>query len=474
MRYKESIGMNTIRYRSHGRTDGHGALFLCHVLVMLPVTAKLCAQDAVPSHSRVFDIEYVVNDNAQPLDLVQLWYTLDRGNTWQEYGLDQDRQSPITFHAPQEGLYGFYLILTNKTGASGGAPTPATTPHQWVFVDYTKPVVQLHKPRQTTSMGERVLQIRWTAIDSNLTPRPITISYQRRGQTNWYSASAESLGNTGRYDWKIPEGLSGPVSLRVMASDQGGYRVSSESQMVDIAPAPTMPLVSQPMTQPLTDPGTRPMTYPASQPATHPTTQPNNAYSTMQPVRSTMTRDIRRAISPLAQSQPSRSSSQQAKNRARRLFSEAVALRDEKEYRLGISRLREAVRLDPQLTEAFVEMAGILYRIGDTERSLSAYDIALRQNPGMRSALQGSALVHSQLHDYSSAAKQLRTVLRYNPNDSEIWMNLGDVAIYQGDEVLARECYLRATRGDPEATQVIEDAHRRLELMADVSRTYRP
>ena len=53
-------------------------------------------------------------------------------------------------------------------------------------------------------------------------------------------------------------------------------------------------------------------------------------------------------------------------------------------------------------------------------------------------------------------------------------MNLGDIAIYQGDEVLARECYVRASQIDPTATQVIADARRRLDLMAEVSRRYAP
>ena len=51
-------------------------------------------------------------------------------------------------------------------------------------------------------------------------------------------------------------------------------------------------------------------------------------------------------------------------------------------------------------------------------------------------------------------------------------MNLGDVAVFQGDEVLARECYTRAAEIDPGATTVIEDARKRLALMAQVSRSY--
>ena len=146
--------------------------------------------------------------------------------------------------------------------------------------------------------------------------------------------------------------------------------------------------------------------------------------------------------------------------------------RDQGDHRRGIARMREVVGLDPQMTEAFAELGGMLYFLSDFERALSAYDLALQQRPTMRAALQGSAKVYRQLADYASAARHLRTILRYNPDDAETWMNLGDLGIFQGDEVLARECYLRATQIDPEAKAIIEQARQRLALMAEVSRTY--
>jgi cytochrome c-type biogenesis protein CcmH/NrfG len=118
-------------------------------------------------------------------------------------------------------------------------------------------------------------------------------------------------------------------------------------------------------------------------------------------------------------------------------------------------------------------MAGMLYRAGDFDRALNASEIALKQQPTLRGALQGAAMAYRQKKDYSSAAARLRTILRDHPQDAEIWMNLGDVAVYQGDELLARECYTRAMEVDPDAARVIEDARKRLALMAEVSRTYR-
>lgn len=407
----------------------HGCLGLAVSIILV---AFANGQNPVAIRSRVFDIEYAVNESALPLDSVQLWYTLDRGASWYESSPDEDRQSPITFTAPQEGLYGFFLVLTNATGPSSMAPTRTTQPHQWTFVDYTPPVVQLHPPRQTTILGQRVVQLRWTAIDANFGPRPVEVAYQRPPDETWYPATSDPLTNTGRYDWRLPEDISTSVAVRLTVTDLGEHRGSSERRVLDITPA-----------------------YSERRSEAMPTTTHGAGVVTVGDTTAL-------------------SGSARAKQRAKRLYAEALDCRKRGDYRDGVARLREAVKLDPQWAEAFAEMADMLYGIGDLDRALNAYELALRRQPAMRSALRGAAMVCRQKNDHLGAARLLRTILRYNPNDAEVWMNLGDIAIYQGDEVLARECYTRATQIDPEATQVIADAQKRLELMAEVSRRYQP
>src|SRR3990172_5274401 len=90
---------------------------LCVAVGTLPASAQ-----TPRVRTRTFDIEYHVNDEALPLDAVQLWYTQDDGKTWHDYGFDEDRQSPFEFHAPDEGSFGFFLVMTNSTGASSAAP----------------------------------------------------------------------------------------------------------------------------------------------------------------------------------------------------------------------------------------------------------------------------------------------------------------------------------------------------------------
>ena len=410
---------------------GQGRVALLIGWLAIPgATAGALGAEPVRVRSQAFEIDYRLNEEALPLDTVELWYTTDAGATWQRYGVDEDRQAPMTFHAPAEGLFGFFLVLTNSTGASSAPPSPSTEPQQWAFVDFTPPVVQLHPLRQTTSLGQRVLQVRWTTIDAQLTPRPVEIAYQCVPDESWRPACADPLANTGRYDWRLPDDLIGTVRVRVTVSDRGGNRTHSGVQVVELTPV------------------TPSETVPAGPAKSSPSLATGSEDTTL-------------------------AGSLRAQERVARLYQEAMDHRSRGEYAEGIARLREVVRLDPQKTEAFAAMAGLLLRMGDSDRALSAYEIALKQQPTMREALLGVAAIYRERKDYESSAGRLRTVLRYNPNDAETWMNLGDVAVFQGDELLARECYTRATRIDPEASEVIADARERLALMAEVSRNFR-
>lgn len=395
--------------------------------------------------SRVFDVEYSVNEESLPLDSVRLWYRFGPQGPWMDYGVDEDRQSPMACRIPGEGLIGLFLVMTNATGPSSQPPTDTTRPHRWVFVDYTPPVVQLHELRQSSSLGQRILQIRWTAIDAHLPARPVELAYRQPPSTTWTPMIAEPVANTGRFDWRVPVAVVGPLSVRLAVRDKGGHRAVSEEHAVELASSPTR---SQPP----------PVVLAARDRPGQPQRRRGIDTTPKQPRR-------RRAID---------ATPTQPQSEEQRLFAEALDFKQRAEYRKGISRLRRALKLNPQWAEAFAEMADMLYRVGDADRALAAYQLALRQAPTLRSALRGAAEVYSAKSDYDAAGRLLRKILRFDPKDAEVWMNLGDIAVFQGDEILARECYTRATRIDPLATQVINDAEKRLDLMRQSSARYEP
>lgn len=413
--------------------------------------APTVAQDAVVVQTRQVEIDYEINREALPIQSVEIWMTPDQGVSWKMIGLDEDLQSPATFEAPTEGLLGLLLIIKNATGPSSLPPSGSTPPQRWILVDATPPVVQLHPLQQSVASGERVVQIRWTAIDAYLTDRPVELQYQTAAGADWFPVVPGPLANTGQFDWQTPPGISS-VAVRAVVQDRGGHRVSSEPGYITVTP-PTF---------------AAPSVAPGSPSTTHLAPSGTNVYG--------FSRESGRdglPTSTIAMPASALTGSPRAKQLAARYLSEAGTLRDQGDLQRSVARLREAVRLDPSRTDAFAEMAGMLYRLGDFDHAMSAYDIVLRQEPSSRSALLGTAAIFSHRKDYASAERSLRTILRHRPNDAEIWMNLGDVAIYQGNEVLARESYMRASQIDPAATKVIQDARSRLQLMDGVSRTYR-
>jgi tetratricopeptide (TPR) repeat protein len=409
----------------------HVCILIVFSLLALGVGPRFCAaEDVLAVRAAAFDVAYSVNEAALPLTQVDLWYTQDDGQTWQLFGRDEDRQSPVRFRAPGEGEYGFFVVLRNATGPSSAPPGLGDRPHERAFVDYTPPVVQLHPPRLTTSLGERTVQVRWTAIDGQLSSRPIRLEYQAAGALEWRNAMPEPLSNTGRFDWRVPEGLTGTALLRIVVTDRGGNQAASEPQVVSLRGA---------------EESDSPPAPPASLPASRPSAPAHEDTEVTIP------------------------GSRRAQERVAMLLVEAQQAAERGDASRAIARLREAVRLDPQRTEAFVSLGGLLRQGGDAERALHAYEIALQQRPQDRDALVGSALVLREKREYESAANRLRTALRYVPDDAEAWMILGDVAVFQGNELLARDCYGRAMRINPSATQVIADAKQRLAIMAKAS-----
>lgn len=408
------------------------------VSVSLVILFALAQTDSAPMptdhgatriQTQLFDIEYDVNEASLPLSAVKLWYTLDGGSNWRFYGEDEDRNPPFAFLAPQEGEFGFYLVTVNGSGRSGPHPQAHTKPQLTAFVDFSAPVVQLHPPTQTTALSQRVLQIRWTAVDANFPARPILIAFQAAGGSDWRYVSPDPFANTGRYDWRLPPELTGQLALKVTATDRGGF--STESTVVNVELATQVELPTAPMEL---------------------------------PVRVEVS-EVKLAALPQF-TEPSETGRAQAV----RLYAEALAHRDRGEYRQAVARLRDVVRLDPEGVEAMQEMAALLYMSGDYDRSQDAYNLVLARQPMNRAAVLGAARVHRQRQEYESASEKLRSLLRYNPNDAEAWMALGDIGVYKGDEILARECYTRAMHAKSGDAAVAADARQRLTLMTEAGR----
>jgi hypothetical protein len=128
-----------------------------------------------------------------------------------------------------DGLYGLTLI-GHAAGAAYRPPQPGAAPQLWAEVDTTRPDVRV---LGVGSVGGR-LTIHWRAIDTDLGPRPITLSYGPTEGGPW-SPIAAGVEDTGRYVWQAPPGAPRRLAVRVEATDRAG-NVGAAQTLVDLGP----------------------------------------------------------------------------------------------------------------------------------------------------------------------------------------------------------------------------------------------
>ncbi len=393
------------------------------------------AQDAAHGVDRVasqqFNIRSHIDDGGGNMLSVALWYTVDGGTHWRHYGTWPATDEAIPFSAYQEGLFGFHVVATNEHGASGLPPQGASAAQHWVHVDYTPPVVQLHPVQLVDdSGGQRLVRLRWAVIDEALPDKPVTIQRRSADGGDWVELATE-LPPSGSYDWALADHESGVFEFRIMVKDLGGHQVVATTDALAV-PARTSIPVSMSFT------------------------------GDTESALTTGIDDARSAFQPADRSQE-----------AKALYHQGLSHSLRREYRMAASRLREALTLDAGMTVALVELGRVLYAQRRLEDSMDAYRLALGQDSNQRDALEGLALALIAQRRFPEAAEHLQRIVDANPRDVATWLNLGDVAIYQGQELLAGEYYQRAATSNPADGAVVEKARLRLSELKKLATEFR-
>ena len=409
----------------------HGRLFLAVCCLAAAGAAPPSDLDAVEKvRSQQFNVNYEIFEESRPLRAVELWYTFDEGATWERFGEDGDTTSPMPFTAPREGLCGLLLIAENAAGSSGPAPSGETDPQRWIFIDYTPPVGQLREPTLVhKGGGQRMIQIEWSAIDANLDERPIDLAYRVLPDGAWQDIDRR-LPNSGRYDWSAPDEMENNAELmfRMTVRDRAGNTAESATGAVKLAaPEPT-----------LEGPSTEAV-----------------------------------AAELIGGSVLDRAPTPNEAKRAEDLLKKATWHQLRREHDLAVARLRDALRIDPRMTDALVKLGVSLYALGNYEEAAGAFELALRQRPGDEETLEEMAKTLVALGRYPAAESRLLSIVQSDPNNIEAWLHLGDVAIYRGDQVSARDYYVKAATLRPEASDVVARARARLEDLPALTQRYR-
>jgi tetratricopeptide (TPR) repeat protein len=416
--------------------------------------------------SRVL-VGYRTRSNSPLPTTAELWYTLDRGQTWHKSPKAQSGENPVPFDAPEDGLYGFYLILHAESGASAEPPKPGFAPQQWVRVDRGVPVVQLLRlaPDERFDLNRQVY-IRWGVQDDNLPDRPTALHYRTEDGKS-FEPIADTLPANSSYLWTVPEGVRGRVEIKVSANDRAGnsgryvadwLRVEDSSATVSRSPETGGQRVALPSPR---EAELKPNAPPRSTGAVNLTV--NQVASKSRP---TAEMAVQPTVAP-SYSEPEpgpKALPQGAAEEARKKYDLGTWHRLRGDYAVAVARFREALALDPGLLAARNDLAGALYLQGDHEGAEKELTEVLAEDPGHKAALKTLALVQVTRRNYRSSAASLEKLLLLDETDAEAWLYLGDVRLFMGERSAARDAWAKAGSTEAASEETKERAEKRLTM----------
>lgn len=177
---------------------------------------------AQPISTAQFALNYTV-DAIGPAGVkqVQLWGTVDGGRNWQHWSNDDDFTSPLVVNALGDGIYGFRIVVMDKSGLVGTPPSQGDSPDVLVRIDTTAPIAKIISAPYGTGEDAGKLAIHWETSDIQLGLRPITLSYGESRQGPWNTIEKD-LRDTGYYAWKTERQTPHQVYLRIDVVDQAG------------------------------------------------------------------------------------------------------------------------------------------------------------------------------------------------------------------------------------------------------------
>lgn len=130
-------------------------------------------------------------------------------------------------------------------------------------------------------------------------------------------------------------------------------------------------------------------------------------------------------------------------------YMKGILARDGQRWDEAIGYLQKAVKLNPRLEGAYVELGYAFYRKLDFEREAEAYKAVLKINPDNVDALYSLAWTLESHGKYPEAISYYEKALSVDPKDIETLYQLGISYLAQGNRAKATEMYGRLKKLDP-------------------------
>jgi tetratricopeptide (TPR) repeat protein len=160
---------------------------------------------------------------------------------------------------------------------------------------------------------------------------------------------------------------------------------------------------------------------------------------------------------------------------AQRLYKESLSLlADEKDEK--VTRLTEALRLDPDYFDAYLERSRVYFALGQFENAIRDHSQAIRLNPDYAPAFNSRGRANHRLKQYQDAIKDYDQAIQLKPNYTEAYCRRADAYFELKQNERAVSDYDEVLRLNPNDADVLNSRGRakhrlgkRLEAIEDYS-----
>jgi len=137
-------------------------------------------------------------------------------------------------------------------------------------------------------------------------------------------------------------------------------------------------------------------------------------------------------------------------------YMKGIMARDSQRWDEAISNLQTAIRLNPRLEGAYVELGYAYYRKQNFIKEAEAYEATLKINPDNPDALYSLAWNMESRGSYQQAIPLYEKALSLSPDDTEIIYQLGLSYLAQGRKDKALDMSVRLKRLDPGQAELLK------------------
>lgn len=175
-----------------------------------------------------FEIHY---EKIKNLKKVELWVTEDGGNKWLLTKEDSDLEPPVSFTAPKDGLYGFFILLEAEN-EKRLAPQKGTKPQFLYILDQKKPEIILDQQKTLTFKAGGEVPLKWTLSDAHLGDNPITIAISSDNNKTWTTIFTNA--KDAPTSIKAPSQDKTEFQIKVIAKDLAGNEAIAISENLTV------------------------------------------------------------------------------------------------------------------------------------------------------------------------------------------------------------------------------------------------